>query len=93
MRSFTISKSTSTIEVRSTNNKVYDGNAYEVETILKDEDGKIVENPTVKYTYYKGIRKLSAAPTEMGNYTVIATYSGDNAYYGSTVSMKFHISK
>lgn len=45
----------------SSNNKVYDGNTYEVESSVKDRDGKIVENATVKYTYYQGLKKLSAA--------------------------------
>ncbi|MEG2364781.1 MAG: hypothetical protein RSC26_14880 [Terrisporobacter sp.] len=74
-------------------NKLYDGKAYEVETTVKDRDGKIVENATVKYTYYKGLKKLSEAPSQVGSYRVIATYSGDDAHYGSTTSMKFNISK
>lgn len=93
LRRFTIAKSTTSIEITSSANKVYDGKAYEVETIVKDRDGKIVDNATVKYTYYKGFRKLSSAPTEAGSYTVIATYSGDSANYGSTTSIKFNISK
>lgn len=93
LRTFTISKSTSTIEITLSNDKVYDGNAYEVESVVKDRNGEIVEHANVKYTYYKGIRKLSAAPTEVGSYRVIATYSGDDAHYGSSTSMKFDISK
>ncbi len=93
VRRFTIAKSTSSIEITSTNNKVYDGNAYEVEAIVKDGEGNIVDNATVKYTYYKGLKRLSDAPTEVGNYRVVANYSGDDAHYGSSTSMKFNISK
>ena len=93
VRSFTIAKSTTSIKITSSANKVYDGKAYEVESTVKDRDGKVVEGSTVKYTYYKGLRKLSSAPTEAGSYRVIATYSGDDAHYGSTTSMKFSISK
>ena len=46
VKNFTISKSISIIEITSYNNKVYDGNAYEVEFSVKDRDGKIVENAT-----------------------------------------------
>lgn len=93
IRRFIIANSATSIDITSSNNKVYDGNAYEVETTVKDRDGKTIDNATVKYTYYKGLRKLSSAPTKVGTYRVIATYSGDNAHYGSTTSMKFNISK
>lgn len=61
VRNFTISKGTSTIEITSTTNKAYDGNAYEVETTAKGRNGKNIEDTTVKYTYYKGIKKLTSA--------------------------------
>lgn len=93
VRRFTISKSTSNIEIVSETNKVYDGNVYEVKVVVKDRDGEIIENANVKYTYYKGLRKLSSAPSTVGSYRVIATYSGDDAHYGSTTSMKFNITK
>lgn len=93
VRRFTIAKSTSSIEITSTNNKVYDGNAYKVEAVVKDRDGNTVNNATVKYTYYKGLKKLSDAPTEVGSYRVVANYSGDDGHYGSSTSMKFDISK
>ena len=93
VRRFTIAKSTSSIEITSTNNKVYDGNAYKVEAVVKDRDGNTVNNATVKYTYYKGLKKLSDAPTEVGSYRVVANYSGDDGHYGSSTSMKFDINK
>lgn len=58
-----------------------------------DRHGNVVENATVKYIYYKGLRKLSITPTETGSYTVVAVYSGDDANYGITNSMKFNIRK
>ncbi|MGL5751133.1 MAG: MBG domain-containing protein, partial [Paraclostridium sp.] len=92
-RGFTISKSTSDVEITSDANKKYDGKAYEASSIVKDKKGNVVEGANVKYTYYKGLFKLSSAPKKVGSYKVVANYSGDNAHYGSRTSFEFNITK
>ena len=92
MRTFAISKFTTKTDIVSTD-KVYDGVAYEPTAIVKDKNGEIVENANVKYTYYSGKKKLESAPTEVGSYTVVATFMGDSAHIKSMDISKFNITK
>lgn len=82
-RVFAISKETTTVEITSDLEKLYDGNPYEATSEVKDSKGNIIEDANVKYTYYKGCKKLDSAPTEVGKYTVVATYKCSDSYYAS----------
>ena len=93
MRTFSISKFTTKSEITSQTTKKYDGNPYEAQIVVKDKNGEEVKNPNVKYTYYKGLKKLDKAPTEIGKYKVVATFTGDKAHIGSIASKNFEITK
>ena len=71
-------------------NATYNGNAYhQVTARVVGVDQNVVGSPTVTYAYYNGgdtglTNPLAAAPTNAGNYLVVAAFAGNSLYAAST---------
>jgi hypothetical protein len=74
---------------------VYTGNAYIAQGSVKGVAGANLGTPT--FTYYLGStptgKPLSGAPTNAGNYTVVASYHGTRDYSRSSAMTRFVISR
>ena len=70
-------------------NVKYNGQPVEVKAVVTDENGIVIENAEVKYSYsgktFSGKTYLSSkAPSGSGNYTVTASFAGNGVYAASS---------
>ena len=98
-QTFQITKATPTVQVTD-NGGTYTGNPYSATgtiTGVSGTPGSTLESVGLTFTYYSGSTAsgtpLSGAPTTVGTYTVVASFTGSTDYSSASASTTFNITK